>query len=149
MIISPSSALAQGSEAEEVTQLAKDFMAALSSRDAATLDRLLAPEAMLYSVREGEGGLVYRVRSRESFLEGIGTAASSFLERIWDPVVEVKGRVAMVWAPYDFHAGGSFSHCGIDLLNYLKLEDGWKVTSFTYEVVREGCEPSPLGKPGG
>ena len=55
---------------------------------------------------------------------------------------------AMVWVPYDFHLEGSFSHCGIDILTYLKLEGGWKVTSITYDVVREGCAPSPLGEPG-
>lgn len=149
MVISPEPTLAQKTEADEVSQLAEEFVAALSNRDAATLDRLLAPEAMIYSVRQSEDGPLYGTRSRESFLERIGSGSSSFVERIWDPVVEVKGRVAMVWAPYDFHAGGSFSHCGIDLLTYLKLKDGWKITSLTYDVVREGCEASPLGKPGG
>jgi len=59
----------------------------------------------------------------------------------------VSGRVGIVWAPYDFHLNGEFSHCGVDVLTFLKLEDGWKVTSITYNVVREGCPPSPLGEP--
>jgi hypothetical protein len=143
--------LTHGQEGEEavVTGLAYQFMDALSSRDTGTLDDLMASQAMIYSVRESEEGPRYGVRTAIDFLEGIGTGSSPILERIWDPRVEVNGRVAMVWAPYDFHAGDTFSHCGIDILTYLKLEDGWKVTSITYDVVQEGCEASPLGAPGG
>jgi hypothetical protein len=144
-------ALAKAQETEEavVVQLAHDFMEALSTRDAGTLGELLAPQAMIYSVRESEEGPSYGVRTAADFLEGIGGGSGPILERIWNPIVEVNGRVAMVWAPYDFHSGDAFSHCGIDVLTYLKLEDGWKVTSITYDVVREGCAPSPLGAPGG
>jgi hypothetical protein len=136
-------------QAAVVTGLAHEFMEALSTQDTATLTRLLAPQAMLYSVREGETGPVLGVRTRESFLEGIGGDARGLLERIWDPWVEVSGRVGIVWAPYDFHLNGEFSHCGIDVLTFLKLQEGWKVTSITYNVVREDCPESPLGVPGG
>ena len=108
----------------------------------------IACEAMLYSLRDGEAGPVFGARTRESFLEGLQGESRVFLERIWEPVVEVSGGVAMVWAPYDFHLDGVFSHCGVDVLTFLKLEGGWKVASVTYDVVREGCEPSPLGAPG-
>jgi hypothetical protein len=138
----------QVSQEDSLARLAQDFMEALSSRDVEILDALLAPDAMIYSLREGDEGPRYGVRTRTGFLDGIRSGSSPILERIWDPVVQVKGSVAMVWAPYDFHAEGSFSHCGIDILTYLKLEDGWKVTSITYDVVREGCEASPLGPPG-
>lgn len=133
----------------ELTEVAHAFMAALSDRDVARLDEMLAPGATLYSVREGEAGTVYGVRTREEFLEGLSAGGDRFLERIWDPVVEVRGRTGMVWAPYDFHLNGAFSHCGIDVLTLLRLEEGWKVTSITYDVVRENCEASPLGPPEG
>ena len=149
LLSAPGPANGQDASEAELVQLAHDFMEALSSRDAGTLRELLAPQAMIYSVREGEDGPVYGVRTAADFLEGIGSGSSPILERIWNPIVEVKGRVAMVWAPYDFHSGDTFSHCGIDVLTYLKLEGGWKATSITYDVVREGCAPSPLGAPGG
>lgn len=139
----------QGAEVAEVTRLAHDFMQALSDRNTSRLDELMAPQARLFSIREGDSGPVFGVRTREEFLEGLAGGGTAFLERIWDPVVEVSGRIAMVWAPYDFHMDGALSHCGIDVLAFMKLEEGWKVTSITYNVVREGCAPSPLGEPGG
>ena len=63
--------------------------------------------------------------------------------------MEVTGRIGMVWAPYDFHSEGFFSHCGIDVLAFLNMAEGWKVTSVTYYVVRDGCPESPLGTPEG
>lgn len=140
---------ADEAERSEVTELAHDFMRALSERNTADLDDLLAPHARLFSIREGESGPVYRVRTREEFLEGLAGGGSPFRERIWDPVVEISGRIAMVWAPYDFYADGERSHCGIDVLAFMKLEAGWKVTSITYNVVHEGCPESPLGAPEG
>ncbi len=133
----------------EVTQLAFDFMEALSVRDTAGLNQLLAPHAALFSIREGEEGPAYGIRTREEFLGGLADGGPDFLERIWEPTVEVTGRIGMVWAPYDFHSDGVFSHCGVDVLAFLKMAEGWKVTSVTYNVVREGCPDSPLGAPGG
>jgi len=68
---------------------------------------------------------------------------------MWNPTVQIQGRVAMVWTPYDFHLNGEFSHCGIDVFTMLQGAEGWQVASITYNVVREGCTPSPLGSPGG
>lgn len=133
----------------EVTQLAHDFMEALSTRNTTRLDELLAPHAALFSIREGEGGPAYGIRTREEFLGGLAEGEATFVERIWEPTVEVTGRIAMVWAPYDFYSDGVFSHCGVDVLAFLKMAEGWKVTSVTYNVVRDGCPPSPLGVPAG
>jgi len=132
----------------ELSDMTNSFMEALSARDVDRLEGMLAPGAMLYSIRESEAGPSYGVRTREEFLGGLAEGGSPFRERIWDPVVEVRGRTGMVWAPYDFHLDGSFSHCGIDVLTFLRLTEGWKVTSITYDVVRDDCEPSPLGEPG-
>jgi hypothetical protein len=129
----------------EVTRLAYEFMDALSARDTERLGEMMAPHARLFSIREGQGGADYRVRTREEFLDGLAEDGPQFVERIWEPVVEMKGRIGMVWAPYDFHVDGEMTHCGIDVLAFLKMDEGWKVTSITYNMVRDDCPVSPLG----
>jgi len=138
---------ASGPEKEAV-EVAESFLAALSATDTATLAGLLAPQAMIYSVREGVDGPGIRAVDRAAFLESLGGEDQTLLERMWTPTVQVQDRVAMVWTPYDFHLGGEFSHCGIDVFTMLKGTEGWQVASITYNVVREGCPPSPLGPPG-
>jgi len=132
----------------EVVAVAQTFLSALSAADTATLADLLAPEAMIYSVREGSDGPALGVVTRAAFLESLGGEDQNLLERMWSPTVQVQDLVAMVWTPYDFHLNGEFSHCGIDVFTMLKGGKGWQVASITYNVVREGCPPSPLGPPG-
>jgi hypothetical protein len=134
-------------EAEAVSVLVETFLTALSAADTATLSRLLAPEAGIHSVRGGEEGPVLRTVRREAFLASLGSEDQVLLERMWEPDVMVNEDVAMVWTPYDFHLNGEFSHCGTDVFTLLKGAEGWQVATITYNVVREGCPPSPLGPP--
>ena len=136
-------------EAQEVEEVARAFLDALSRTDTAVLRSLMASDLSLSSVRAGPEGAVIRHSTGEEFLNGLGTEDQDLLERMWDPVVYVQGQVAMVWTPYDFFLNGEFSHCGIDVFTMLEGEDGWRVTSITYDVVREGCPVSPLGPPTG
>jgi hypothetical protein len=136
-------------EAREVADVARDFLAALSRTDTATLRSLMAPGLSLSSVRSGPEGAVIRHSTGEDFLGGLGGEDQTLLERMWDPVVHVHDQVAVVWTPYDFFLNGEFSHCGIDVFTMLRGEDGWRVIGITYDVVREGCPPSPLGPPAG
>jgi hypothetical protein len=131
-----------------VVRVAETFLAALSAADTATLSRLLAPQAMIYSVRGSEGEATIGTVTRDAFLTSLGGEDQELLERMWNPQVLVQDRVAMVWTPYDFHLNGAFSHCGVDVFTLLEGPEGWQVTSITYNVLREGCAPSPLGPPG-
>jgi len=132
----------------EVVRVAEAFLSALSAADTATLASLLSPQAMIYSVRDGTSEPSIRAVPRAAFLESLGGEDQTLLERMWDSTVRVQDGVAMVWTPYDFHLNGEFSHCGIDVFTMLKGVEGWQVASITYNVVREGCTPSPLGPPG-
>ena len=95
----------------------------------------------------GVGQRVGRSRSRDELAAAIAGGTTPILERIWDPKVQVHGRIANVWAPYDFWANGKFGHCGVDTFLLVKTDDGWKVFSLTWTQETEGCTPSPLGPP--
>lgn len=137
-----------GSTEAELIRMAEEFMRALSAKDTATLSGLMVEDATLHSVREGAEGPEIRLSTRADFLNSLGGDERELLERIWDPTVLVSGSVAVVLAPYDFYVEGQFSHCGTDVFTFLKGAEGWRVTGVTYDVIREGCPPSPLGPPG-
>ncbi len=59
----------------------------------------------------------------------------------------MRGKIANVWAEYDFHSNGKFAHCGIDTFLLLKTDEGWKIFSLTYTMETHGCKDSPLGPP--
>ncbi len=117
---------------------------AMSAHDANAARALFVPDAMLFSVRP-DGTAV--ATPHDKWLGHLSASKDAWLERIWNPKLLEHGSIAVVWAEYDFHLNGKFSHCGIDSFNLLKTAAGWKIAavSDTHEV--SGCSPSPLGPP--
>ena len=85
--------------------------------------------------------------TQEQFAARLSTMKEPILERMWNPTVLVQGRIAQLWAEYDFRRAGKFSHCGIDSVSLAKSGDQWKITGIAYTMETEGCAPSPLGEP--
>ena len=127
--------------AEEKAALAtvQRLFDAMAARDAAAVRDVLLPDGRIASVRENGGAATLGGSTHAEFVERIGTAKEPLRERIWDPQVMVHGRIAMVWAPYDFHRGDQFSHCGVDLISLVKTAEGWKISGLTYTVETAGC----------
>jgi hypothetical protein len=105
---------------------------------------VMTPDARAVGVRPDKVGTA---RSRDELAQAIAGGTAPILERIWEPKVLVRGRIANVWAEYDFHSNGKFGHCGIDTFLLLKTDEGWKIFSLTWTQETEGCKPSPLGPP--
>jgi hypothetical protein len=82
----------------------------------------------------------------EEFAGRLSAAKAQMLERIWNPKVFVRGRIAHLWAEYDFHLNGNFHHCGVDSIALVKSADGWRITGIEDTRETVGCTPSPLGR---
>ena len=119
---------------------------AMESKDVAGARAVVDPEGDFVSVRWNEDGeRVVRRSSIGDFLERLKAQKETYLERMWEPEVWIRGPIAVVWTPYDFHLDGKFSHCGIDAFQLLQTPAGWIITAGTYTVEQTGCEESPLG----
>ena len=77
------------------------------------------------------------------FVTSIARSQEDLLERMWNPKVEVQGDLASLWAPYDFHNGGRFSHCGTDALHLVRANGNWRVIGLSYTVQSAGCSGPP------
>jgi hypothetical protein len=120
---------------------------AMAAHDTATARALLLPGTRFVSVSNDTGPARPRFQGDSAFLRMLASTPDRLLERMWAPVVQVQGRIATVWTPYDFHLGGRWSHCGIDTVTLLRSDAGWRIASLIYTVQRTGCAPSPLGPP--
>lgn len=123
------------------------FFDTMAAKDVAGAREVLVPEGRLFSVRVVDGKKVVRSSTNQEYLDGLAKAEDDWLERMWDAEVRIRGDIAVVWTPYDFHVNGEFSHCGVDAFDLVKIDGVWKIAGGTYTVEREGCEPSPLGPP--
>jgi len=132
-----------GEEKAVVAAIQKVFDG-MAAHDGALIRSVVTEDARLTRVR---GDQPVATSSIDQFVHGIEGNQGRLLERMWDPKVMVSGRLAAVWAPYDFHLDGKLNHCGIDSFLMAKTAEGWKITSIAYTVETEGCAPSPLGPP--
>lgn len=112
------------------------FMHAVSTKDSALLTELRLEGGFTVVERPAPtGGTLV---TRRVFTPAIG-GAGTFRERYWDPVVHVRGSIAVVWTPYEFWIDGKTSHCGIDVFDLMKDQGAWKIANMMWTVEPEAC----------
>lgn len=124
----------------EVIAVAETLFSAMRTRDTTAIRSLFLPEVQIVSLREGaSSGTAPQRRSVSDFVSSIARPGDELRERMWDPRVEVSGDLATLWAPYDFHVGERFSHCGYDAFHLLRQDGIWRIAALTYTVQTTGC----------
>ena len=132
------------SDSAAVLNTAQRLLDAINTGDTVLARSVLVPGAQFVATRAGAAP---RRQADTTFIRTIAARTVKYLERMWTPTVRVNGAIADVWAPYDFHVDGKFSHCGIDSFTLLKGPSGWQIASIVYTAEPTGCAPSPLGPP--
>lgn len=146
LLLASVSSHAQQSHAEYagVKQVIDQFFAGINAGDGALLASLEVEDAQVLNIREDTAG-------RHEFVKRPWFGADSFdadtqlTERYWDEELLISDHLAVFWAPYDFHINGDFSHCGIDVLNLIKIEGQWQIGHAMWTIQRTDCAASPLG----
>ena len=127
---------AGGAEESAVLGVIERLFRAMAARDEAALRAVMLPEGRYLVVRAD--GIVSSGTNAE-FIARVTASEDTLWERIWAPQVMVRPGTASVWAPYDFHRNGKFSHCGVDSFHLLKTPTGWKIAGLSYTVEPTGC----------
>lgn len=131
-----------------VVAAAQRVLDAINRRDSVLARAALVPGAQFVSWRGDTVATRARIQRDSAFVAQIGDPTGPrMLERMWAPTVLIHGSLATVWAPYDFHIDGKWSHCGVDVFQLARMGAEWKVTALSYTFERTGCQPSPLGAP--
>lgn len=130
-----------------VLAVVQRFFDAMAARDSAACRATLAPEGQIQVLNEQADGAKLSVRGLGDFAERVATWKERPLERIWNPTVLVDGRIAMVWAPYDFHRDDKFSHSGIDVFTLMRSGEEWKIVSLAFTIRPHVPSSHPAGPP--
>src|SRR5687767_14884487 len=142
-------------EHEAILAVVDGFMTALSTNDAALMAKLRLEGGTSTVERPAPSGGT--LVTRRPFTPD-GMRPGAYRERYWDPVVHVRGKLAIVWTPYEFWQNGKTSHCGIDVFEMVKEEGAWRIGNTMWTVEPEACpalRPSdasrmrPKDQPGG
>jgi len=127
-----------------VKQVIDQFFESINSGNGELIASLEVEGAQILNIREDTTGQ-FEFAERPWFGVDSFNADSQLTERYWNEQFLISDNLAVFWAPYDFHINGEFSHCGIDVLNLIKINGQWKIGHAMWTIQRPGCEASPLG----
>jgi hypothetical protein len=98
-------------------------------------------EAIMHTVINGAEETRLGSNSVNDFVNRIATtpAETQLEERILDYQISIDGDLASAWTPYEFYINDSFSHCGVNSFQLIKMEQGWKITYIIDTRRKEGC----------
>src|SRR4051812_32925231 len=128
-----------------VLAVVQRFFDAMAARDPVACRATLAPEGQLQALKDDAKSATVSYRLLSEFADRLPTWTERPLERIWNPTVLVQERIATVWAPYDFHRDGKFSHSGIDVFTLMRASDGWKIVSLAFTMQPNVPSQHPAG----
>lgn len=144
VIADPAAGRAQDQPADRAAIIAtvQKVFDAMRTRDTALLLQAFDSTARLVGVRTPRGGTPAVSLTSPSQFGGAFSRAPAgdvWNERIFDPEVRIDGNVAQVWAYYTFHRNATFSHCGVDAFQLMKVGDQWKITQLADSRRTTGC----------
>jgi hypothetical protein len=127
----------------EVLAAAQALFDAMAARDSAAVADILLPDGGFYAVGTADGEPAHSYIPHAEFAAMVARQEAPLIERMWDAQVVVHDPIAMVWTPYDFHFGDSFSHCGVDAFSLVRTADGWKIAGIIFTRETEDCVENP------
>jgi hypothetical protein len=125
-------------EKKEVLRVVQQFFDALEKQDTLAWHNVFLKDARNFylsesndTVRSGlQDPFTYKFRADRIIRERMRNTGVN---------VQIHGRIAAVWAPYDLWVNDAYSHCGVDVFTLLKTPAGWKISSCSYTMEKEGC----------
>lgn len=74
------------------------------------------------------------------FIEAVGSPhEETWDERTANYVYHIDENLAQVWMEYSFYLNDHLSHCGVNSIQLIRLEEGWKITDIADTRRRENC----------
>lgn len=133
----PSTATAQTAR-KDVLAAVDGFMRGLQTKDTALVAQHIDSLTRMTLPRTGQNGVRLVALRAPDLIRMVATQPASD-ERIRNPVVQVDGDAATVWAEYQSRRDGAVTHCGYDAFQLARLGGKWKVINIIDSFRQTGC----------
>ncbi|MBO3117470.1 nuclear transport factor 2 family protein [Winogradskyella sp. DF17] len=121
---------AQNSESNEVKQVILNFFEAFHQQDSTELKKMVTKDIVMQSIGKDQAGkTILNITDFNKFVSSIASIPkeNSFEEKLLDFSIQIDGDMANAWTPYEFWYNGSFSHCGVNSFQLMRLNGIWKI----------------------
>jgi hypothetical protein len=131
-------AAASSPEEPAILAVVDQFMTGLATNDFALMAKVRSEGAVNVIERPAPAPATGTLVTRRPFTTD-GSKPNAFKEKYWDPIVHVRGSIAIVWAPYEFWRDGKTTHCGIDVFEMAKEQGTWRIGNMMWTVEPDAC----------
>jgi hypothetical protein len=130
----------QPGEEAAVLEATDRYFKAISEKDTAAQAAMQTSDGMTYQWRpDSDGGMRITSRPISYWIDPSRDDGRAIRERYWSPSVMIRGGIAVVWAPYELWIDGKTNHCGIDVLDFVKVDGKWLVANMMWTVEPGAC----------
>jgi hypothetical protein len=140
LFLNGTSLSAQTSE-DSVKTIVNNMFNAMRNADSNALKSVFSEGVILQTIATTKTGeQVVRTQKIENFIQSIGSLTKNDAdEQIVFETVKIDGAMAIAWTPYKFYFKGNFSHCGVNMFQLVRLNEGWKINFLIDTRRKEGC----------
>lgn len=132
---------AQQTEQDAIKQTINMMFNAMRKGDSTMLRSTFAKGIAFHSVaNKKDGSTALEIENPDDFVKTVGSPHKGIYdERITFADIKIDGPLASVWAPYKFYLDHKYSHCGVDVFQLMKTEDGWKIIYIVDTRRKDNC----------
>ena len=137
------SALGQGIEKEAVQEAIETFFIGFHAQDTLALQQSAADVVVLQTIsKDSLGNTMVRSTPYDKFVQGMAgiPKTTKFEEKLKSFTIQVDGKMANAWTPYEFWLNDKFHHCGVNSFQLVKFEEEWKIVYLIDTRRKQDCD---------
>lgn len=117
------------------------FFTGMRQADSAMIAATISPTAVFQTiVTAKDGSTTVATESVADLLQALGKPHKEvYDEQIQYGTILVDANMAAVWTPYKFYLGKTFSHCGVNSFQMVKINNSWKIQYIIDTRRKDGC----------
>ena len=134
---------AQKSDKEKVQGIIETFFEGFHKQDSLIIKQTVMTGIILQTItKDNEGHDYVKFERFSNFLGSIVGIPKNikFQETIKSYAIQVDGKMAHAWIPYEFKVNDTLSHCGVNSFQLFKEGEDWKIIYLIDTRRKIGCE---------
>jgi hypothetical protein len=129
-------------EEKEVEAVIRSLFEGMKLKNAEQVAAAFSPDGLMQTVVQKPEGNSLGSNSVADFVKRIANTppGTTLDERILAYHIRVDGPLASAWTPYQFYVNDTFSHCGVNSFQLVKMAGGWKIVYIVDTRRKEPCD---------
>lgn len=141
ILLSTMDTFAQSSDKDLILEQIETLFDGMRAGDSSAVSLVFLKNATMQSIsKDRNGNTRISVGSLAAFKNAICTPHDQVWdERVANIQINIDGEMATAWVPYSFYLDDTFSHCGVNSLQFVNTSEGWKALAIVDTRRRTNC----------